>query len=206
MPAPVPLPIRQAIWARHQANESVTELARTYGLAPRTVRGLIQRGRQRGVEGLAADPTVPAARERPNHPAYEAAIQLRRQHPGWGSDLIRVMLAEQGLAPLPAARSLRRWFAAAGLNPAPPGRRPQSERRRARAPHQTWQVDAAEEMRLADGSRVCWLRIADEFTGAVLGTAIFPPRALERRARDLGPGAAPRGVRPLGAARPGPRR
>ena len=49
----------------------------------------------------------------------------------------------------------------------------------------TWQVDAAEDVGLAGGAHASWLRIADEFTGAVLLTVVFPPRAVE-----LGP---PRG-------------
>jgi hypothetical protein len=204
MPAPVPVPIRQSIWARHQAGEAVAELADFYRLAPRTVRGLIQRGRERGPEGLAPDPTVSGRRRSTEHAAYEPAIHLRRDHPGWGSELIRVLLAEQGTAPLPSARTLRRWFAKAGLNPAPAGRRPAVQRRRATRPHETWQVDAAEEIPLSNGARACWLRIADEFTGAVLGTAVFPPRALERRARGLDAGPAPRGVRPVGPPRPDP--
>jgi len=192
MPAPVPLPVRQALFERHERGESATELAAAFALAPRTVRGLLRRGRQRGRDGLAADSTrakAPAA----EHPARAAALQLREQHPAWGAGLIRVMLTRQGLAPLPAARTLQRWFTAAGLGPAPPGRRPVAARRRATRPHETWQVDAAEEIPLGDGTRACWLRVADEFTGAVLHTAVFPPRAVGRGARGVHPGAAPRG-------------
>lgn len=101
---------------------------------------------------------------------------------------------------MPAERTLNRWFRRAGLGPAPKGRRPASEARRAAAPHDVWQVDAAEEIALADGTRVSWVRVADEFTGAVLHTAVFPPRAVERCAGDVHPAAASRGVHPLGAA------
>src|SRR5205807_2244420 len=124
MPAPVPLPVRRAIWVRRQHGESVVELAAAFGLAPRTVRELLQRGR-------------------------------------------------------------RRW---------------------ASAPHETWQVDAAEDILLGDGTRACWLRVADEFTGAVLGTAVFPPRAVELGPRRRDPGPAAAGIRPVGPAGPGPGR
>jgi hypothetical protein len=40
-------------------------------------------------------------------------------------------------------------------------------------------MDAAERMRLASGAQVSWLRIADECSGAVLQTRIFPPGVLE---------------------------
>jgi hypothetical protein len=93
------------------------------------------------------------------------------------------MLQRQGIEALPAARTLQRWFAKAGLGPAPQGRRPKTVKKwRATRPHETWQVDAAEDIPLADGTRTSWLRIADEFTGAVLKTVVFPPRAVEHGA------------------------
>jgi hypothetical protein len=101
------------------------------------------------------------------------------------------MLRRQGIQDAPDVRTLQRWFAQAGLGPARPGRQPAAVRRwRATRPHETWQVDAAEDIALADGARVSWLRIADEFTGAVLETVIFPPRTVERGA-GLGDPEAP---------------
>ncbi len=183
MPGPVPLPIRQALWNRHQQGASSTELAEAFGLATRTVRGILQRGRQRGPEELAADRPGPAANQKPGHPARTPALLLRQEHPTWGAGLIRVMLQRQGIEAPPDVRTLQRWFAKAGLGPAAPGRQPQAVKRwRATRPHVTWQVDAAEDIALADGIRVSWLRIADEFTGAVLETVIFPPRAVEHSA------------------------
>jgi hypothetical protein len=204
MPAPVPLPIRRAAWGRLSRGETVAEVAAAFGLAPRTVRDLRRRGRERGEAGLAPDPPRAGAAAAAAHPAHAAAVLLRREHPGWGAGLIRVMLARQGADPLPAVRTLQRWFAAAGLGPAPAGRRPDAERkRRADRPHDVWQVDAAEDMALAGGGRASWVRVADEFTGAVLGTAVFPPRAVERRPPGPDPGAPAAAVRPLG---PAPRR
>src|SRR5205823_6461377 len=147
-----------------------------FALAARTVRGLIQRGRERGAGGLAPDPTHPGPP--PPHPAREAALRLRHEHPTWGAGVIRVWLERSGVTGVPGVREIQRWFAAAGLNPAPGGRRPRPARPPAAAPHETWQVDAAERMALADGSQASWLRVTDEFSGAVLWTAVFPPRAL----------------------------
>jgi transposase-like protein len=202
MPAAVPLPIRRAILRRLERGDSVAEVAAAFGLAPRTVRGIRQRGEAR----LEPAPPRPPALDPSAHPAYAPALHLRREHPGWGAGLIRVMLRRQGLAPLPATRTLQRWFSKAGLGPAPPGRRPEARRRRATRPHGTWQVDAAEDIPLADGSRVCWLRIVDEFTGAVLLTAVFPPRAVECGPAGGDPAGPPRRLRPPRPARGDPRR
>jgi transposase len=199
MPAPVPVPIRQALWDRHQRGATAPELAEAFGLPARTVRDILRRGRLRGREGLAPHRRAPAPR--PEHPARAAALLLRREHPAWGAGLIRVMLKRQGIEPLPAARTIQRWVVAAGLGPATPGRRPaRAARARAGSPHDTWQMDAAEDIPLADGSHACWLRIADEFTGAVLMTAIFPPREMEQRAGRRDPAVPPRGLHGLGHA------
>jgi transposase len=179
MPAPVPVPVRQAIWVLHQRGSSAGELASQFGLATRTVRGLIRRASQRGIEGLDPDPTHPERPSPPPDPVRETALQLRRDHPTWGAGLIRVWLRRSGVGGLPGIRQIQRWFAEAGLNPAPRGRRPRSAGRRAQSPHETWQVDASEKIPLANGSQASWLRIVDESTGAVLSTAIFPPRSME---------------------------
>lgn len=207
MPAATPVPIRQALWHRWEQGATTTELSQAFGLPPRTVRGLIQRGRQRGEEGLAPDyPTRPDPPPPPGHPAFGPAVALRQAHPGWGAGRVRIALQDQEIAPLPSERTLQRWFRRVGLGPAPPGRRPESQHPRATVPHQVWQIDGAEQMPLGDGSRACWLRIADECTGAVLQTAVFPPRALGGRARRGHPRAVAAGLRPLGTAPRPPRR
>ncbi len=85
----------------------------------------------------------------------QTAVGLRREHPTWGAGLIRVMLRRQLLdvAP-PAERTLQRWFLQAGLAPAPAGRRPAANPRRAEQPHQVWQMDAAELVKLRTDQRV----------------------------------------------------
>jgi hypothetical protein len=68
---------------------------------------------------------------------------------------------------------LQRWLRHAGLTP-PPAllvRRP--DQSRAGEPHQVWQMDAVERLKLLDGSGACWLRISDEFSGAILLTEVF---------------------------------
>jgi hypothetical protein len=75
----------------------------------------------------------------------------------------------------PVPRTAQRWLQTAGLNPAPRGRRPGVNAHRATAPHEIWQMDGAECIRLANGEPVGWLRIVDELTGAAWQTTIFPP-------------------------------
>ena len=120
-------------------------------------------------------------RSGPRHPQplYAHALAIRRAHPGWGAGLIRL---EVGGAfpdqPLPHEATLRRWFREAGLTPPPPPPRP-PDPPRAQVPHERWQLDATEQIALADGSRVSWLAASDEATGAMLGAVVFPLRGVD---------------------------
>ena len=78
-----------------------------------------------------------------------AALRLRREHPTWGAGLIRVHLLQAVTGrPVPSERAIQRWLAKAGLGPAPRGRRPRVDTARAASPHETWQMDAKEKIRI----------------------------------------------------------
>lgn len=201
MPLPVPLPVRRALLRRLKAGQSVARMADDLGLAPRTVRRLVSALRQHGPDALRpAYHTGAAGPPPPLRAVHQAALTLRQQHPGWGGGLIRVWLRRQGYQPLPARRTLQRWFRQAGLAPATAGRPKRDDAPRATVPHQTWQMDACEHLRLLQGE-ACWLRLTDEYTGAVLLTVVFPPGLLGQGARRGGAGGLAAGVRSLGQAR-----
>ena len=67
-------------------------------------------------------------------------------------------------------------------------------------------MDAAEQVPLQTGWRVSWLRIADECSGGVLWTDVFPPRPLERGPAAGGPAAVAVRLYPLGLSRAAPYR
>lgn len=193
MPAPIPVPVRQAILARSQKGESVASLAEAFQLSPRTVRHLVRRFADRGQQGLLPDYDRCATKKPPTDDAtFQQAAKMRQQHPTWGGGLIRVLLREQGNDACPSERTLQRWFRQSSTPPAPPGRRPASDEQRARHPHDVWQMDAVDQLSLAGGQHASWLRVVDECSGAVLQTTIFPPRLLGQcrtraRAGDVAP-------------------
>jgi hypothetical protein len=203
MPHPIPLPVRQVIVQRAEQGQSAGLIARCLGLVPRTVRQLLQRLRMQGQNALA---TSYPSRDYPHSPQFrtlvEEALQLRRAHPTWGAGLVRVLLRRDYPAALiPAERTLQRWFRRAGLIPAPGGRRSEpSSYHRAPQPHEVWQMDAADQVALRNSKQVCWLRIADECSGAVLETAVFPPGVLEHGGGQSGASRVTRGISPLGTA------
>jgi hypothetical protein len=201
MPHPIPVPVRQVIIQRAEQGQSAGLIARSLGLVSRTVRQLLQRLRKQGPDALT---TSYSGRSHPpqSRTLIEEAIQLRRMHPTWGAGLVRVQLRRHyPQAPIPAERTLQRWFRRAGLIPAPSGRRTEpSSYQRAQQPHAVWQMDAADQVALRNGTLVCWLRIADECSGAVLETAVFPPGVLERGVRQSSAGPVAPSVSPMGTA------
>jgi hypothetical protein len=200
MPAPLPLPLRQRIREQQQRGVPAAAIARRLGLPARTVRALCARFRAGG--STAVPPATPDRAAAVPPPAVEQALLLHAQHPGWGAPylLLQLRLQQPELRDLPRARTLQRWFARRRLPAAPAGRKPARERTLAQRPHAVWQMDAVEQLPLRTGQQVSWLRWVDEWTGAVLGTAVFPPRPLRRSAVGPGPAGTAAAIRPLGLA------
>ena len=203
MPRPLPVPVRQAIWRRLQAGQDVPTITAALDLQPRTVRRRARRFRRAGPAAVVPSyEACGASTPKPAEALVRAAVDLRRDHPTWGAGLIRVVLHRRlPDRPLPTVRTLQRWLERAGLAPAPPGRRPAAASQRARQPHAVWQMDAAELVKLRTQQLVSWLRIVDECSGAVLWTAVFPPRPLESGPAARDPGATADGLQPLGPPR-----
>ena len=199
MPAPIPTPVRNKILERWRKGESVASLAEQLEISARTVRNLVRRFAQRGPEAVAPDYADCATKKLPaDSSVFQKALEMRRLHPTWGAGLIRVLL-EEAKVDAPSERTLQRWFRRHELTPAPVGRRPVASTHRAVHPHDVWQMDAVDQLRLGSGQKVSWLRLVDECSGAVLDTVIFPPRLLEfgrtqTRARHVAPGFFPVGT------------
>ena len=183
MPRSIPVPVRLALLRGFKKGDSVSVLAARFNLSSRTVRHLIQK--------LQDQSDLSPAYQRCGQPEstptalIAEGMRLRQQHGSWGAGLIRVLLQEEHpQEEVPCVRTLQRWLLRLRADPAPPGRKPANESQRARRPHDIWQMDAAEQKRLKTGQQISWLRIADECSGAVLKTVVFPPRELESGTRS----------------------
>lgn len=177
MPEAIPTPVRWQIVIRHQQGESFAQIAQELGLSYWGVRKVWRRYRDRGEEGLEPDYERCGRRGiRVERRLYRAALWLKRLHSRWGAGLVLAILKERWPeAHLPSERTVQRWWSEAGLNRRPT-RRVTQQRARSSQPHEVWQIDAVEQVRLANGKRLCWLTIVDEYSGSLLAAEVFPPR------------------------------
>jgi hypothetical protein len=190
VPKPISPALRERLFAGVQQGLPTGQLASSLRLAERTARRLVSRFRNQpeGPEGVPLAPDYSRCGRPcpvPYAPLRQHCLLLRRQHPAWGAP--RLLLELKKLHPgvsLPCPRTLQLWLDDAGLStPRPVIPQHPLTQCRATAVHEVWQMDAAEHMRLHSGQEVSWLRIADEYSSAVLATFIFPPGALAAGAR-----------------------
>jgi len=201
MPRAIPYPIRQDIIQRHQAGQSLSAIAHELQLSYRTVRTFWQRYYANGDAGLQTSYARCGPAQRSfSRLLQEAASTLKRDHPRWGAGLIQLQLRKQfPTQPLPSWRTLQRWWQQAGLQPARQ-RVPPPRRSRGHQPHEVWELDAKERIRLQDGSWSCVLSVVDEASGALLAATAFPPALLDTRAASQRPSLSAPGVCRLGLA------
>src|SRR5687767_6554591 len=91
MPRPTPLPVRQAMFRLWQQGLTAPQIAERLGVPAPTAYRLLRRFRDRGADGLPPGYRRPGDDAAPPE-AVRAAIGLRREHPTWGAELIRVEL------------------------------------------------------------------------------------------------------------------
>lgn len=164
---------REQLIALKEKGYSLLHISQQLALPLATVRNLSARYKQAG------HLQVSYRNCGPKQPNSEAALQraslwLKRHHPTWGAPLIQLKLvARYGTQRTPSARTLQRWFRQQHLTK-PRQQRPQPRMGQAQAVHNIWQVDAKENLTLADGTKACYLTITDEHSGAGLQAPVFP--------------------------------
>jgi hypothetical protein len=191
MPRAISPAVRRAILHRSQRGQNVGQIALMLQLSERTVRHLVQCLRSGGADALQPGYDACGHHRQRNHDVlHRRTLQLREQHPRWGAGRILVQLHRTlPELELPSERTLQRWLRGQGGPPAPAGRPACQRRPRSSVVHEVWQIDAAEQKRLANDAMISWLRVYDECSGAVLQTVVFSRRTLQLRVADGGANA-----------------
>ena len=175
------LALRKRILELRQQGVSIKSIGEQLSLPFSTTKSLCRRFREKGSAGLSPDySNCGAKRAKGFADQKEQAIRHRVQHPDWGAPRIRVEMqlaaavqAGDKACRLPSIRTLQKWYRESGLyKPRRQGAGPVIGR--STAPHNIWEVDAKENLTLADGSPACYLTIGDEKTGAWLEAIVFP--------------------------------
>jgi transposase InsO family protein len=177
MPAATPPPTRQRILDLQQQGLGPPQIARLLSMPASTIRGLLRQWRQQP-PGSGLEPHFQRCGRslRPERLAVQqSCCAVRRQHPRWGAGRIRIALLDEYPKELvPPTRTLQLWLQQAGLAPTRLRHLVKKACQRAQEAHDVWQMDAVEHLLLLDQSAACWLRMTDEYSGAILATALFP--------------------------------
>ena len=176
MPRAIPPAIRQEIVRRHLDSQSLPRIASDLHLPFVTVRSLWRAYSRHGESGLAIGYDRCGSTARHSQAVVRRACQLKRRHPTWGAERIRVDLIrilDRSL--VPSARTLQRAFLGEGINRPRRPQRPRTPWTKPEAPHDVWGVDAVEKKRLKGGTEVSWMAAVDVYSGALLAGELSPP-------------------------------
>ncbi|MCP4131629.1 MAG: helix-turn-helix domain-containing protein [bacterium] len=168
--------LRQSILERYKKGEKISFLARVFKVNRGTIYSFIKREASEGIDGLRPNYDK-CGKSRPyeNEFIFRAVRCLRTWHPAWGAEKIRAeMLRIRPGLQLPHYRTFNRWFHWNGQKEMLlKSKLPKPKSRQARRLHEGWQIDAKEEMTIADHSKNCWLNITDEYSGTVIDPCVF---------------------------------
>ena len=134
---------------------SVSEVARRFTVSRQSVHPWLRR--YAAGQGLGDRWSRPHGCPHQMSPVVEAQIvEIRRAHPGWGSDRIGYQLARDGVVPVPGRTSIYRALLRNGLVvPGQRRRRRADYRRWERArPMELWQMDVVGGFHLVDGTEL----------------------------------------------------
>lgn len=177
MAEPTPMAVRKSIVAQYEKGTSISSIASNFNVSRGTVYTLIKRYRSDGTDGL--KPRYGnCGKPRPDSKdfIFRTVRCMKNWHPGWGAEKIHAeLLRMKPKLNLPHPRTFYRWFRWNGQT-FPSTTLPKSESQWSEKVHEGWQIDAKEEIRIADGSKQCWLNVTDEKSSTVIDPAVFPPQ------------------------------
>lgn len=172
------LAVREDVIRLRTSGHSMISISLELGLHYNTVRSVVKRYKVQGSEGLVPHyDRCGRPRSRASELSYRLVRWYKHHHPTWGVAYILMQIRDKHPdLVLCVSRVYERRLRADHLlsmprNPPLPSvyHPPASV-----MPHDTWQVDAKEQIVTMDGNAACYLTITDEKTGGVLEARVFP--------------------------------
>lgn len=170
--------VREDVIRLHEAGHSMVSISLELGIHYNTVRSLVKRYKLQGRDGMYPRYDRCGRTRRPSSElSYRLVRWYKHHHPGWGVAYILMHIREKhpDLA-MCVSRVYERRLRADNLLSVP--RNPPLLNKyhppTSVLPHDTWQVDAKEQIVTVDGKPACYLTFTDEKTGSVLAAHVFP--------------------------------
>lgn len=118
-----------------------------------------------------------------------ACLRIKKEHPGWGADVVRPRMAQRRGVPedeMPSVSTIEKYWASFGdrLYARYRKRRPGVKRERGdkpTEPHERWQADFKEWVSVKGVGRIDVLNIRDEATPVKVGSFVYPARKVTGR-------------------------
>ena len=179
MAQPYSFTAREDVIRLLEAGHSMVSISLELGIHYNTVRSLVKRYKLQGQEGLfPLYDRCGRTRSHSSELSYRLVRWYKHHHPEWGVAYILMQIKEKypnlGMC---VSRVYERRLRADNLLSMP--RNPPLPNIYHPAasvlPHDTWQIDAKEQIVTVDGKAACYLTITDEKTGGVLSAHVFPP-------------------------------
>lgn len=160
---------------RLEEGESITELAREFGISSKTAHKFWSRWRAEGVEGLRdRSHAVERIPHKTPPEVIELVVAARQAHPSWGARKLKELLAKThpGVR-TPSSFTMQSWLKAKGLiAPRRPRRRalrpPATPLTKPTAPNEVWATDFKGQFRLGNGALCYPLTATDLYSRYIL--------------------------------------
>lgn len=172
------LAVREDVIRLRTSGHSMVSTSHQLGLHYNTVRSVVKRYKLQGSEGLLPHyDRCGRTRSQESELSYRLVRWYKHHHPTWGVAYILMQIGEKhpDLALCVSRVYERRLRADHVLSmPRNPPLANVYHPPASILPHDTWQVDAKEQIVTMDGNPACYLTITDEKTGGVLEARVFP--------------------------------
>ena len=154
-----------------QEGANIRQLGRRFGISPRTGYKWLHRWQEAGRDGLQDRSRRPHRSSRRSAPVVEQAVLAeRQQHPAWGGRTLRARRPQQGLPPLPSARTITAILRRQGQLPPQAETAPHAwQRFEYPAPNLLWQMDCKGHCAISGGQRGQPLTVRDDHSRCCIG-------------------------------------